>query len=414
MLSVRQIGSMSSVAGALPVAAYAADASVLAHPAVWVAALAALAFVAAVMLALRERRHARAIEHELLARAPAQSSMAAPRAGRVLAALHELDLRLTQAQRDARYQADELANAEAALRDTQERYRLAVRGASDGLWEWNFRTRQGYFSTRAKAMLGYTDEELGNGVREWRALIHPDDLKAALAELEAHIAGRTSRFEFEHRMRHKDGSWRWVQARAAAVRHASGKPERLVGLYTDVTARKRVQQLLIDLADGLSGVHGEACFQVLVRSFADTLGVREAFVCECCDFPTSRVRMLARWNNGGFARCVEFDLTGTACEDVINSGQTLYQAHDTGVRWPLERAYERESYLGLPCFDSQGRVIGHIACADPGAMPDDLPQQAILRIFAVRAGLEIERRQLERERRAVGMRNAPVAFQALH
>jgi hypothetical protein len=251
-------------------------------------------------------------------------------------------------------------------------------------------------------------------VREWRALIHPDDLKAALAELDAHIAGRSARFEFEHRMRHKDGSWRWVQARAAVVRHASGKPERLVGLYADVTARKRVQQLLVDLADGMAGLHGEACFRVLVRSFAEALGVREAFVCECSDYPTSRVRMLARWKNGEFGRCVEFDLAGTACEGVIQGGQVLYQAHDAGVRWPLERTYERDSYLGLPCMDSQGRVIGHIACADPGPMPADLPQQAILRIFAVRAGLELERRQLERERRAVGMRSAPASYVALH
>ena len=115
-----------------------------------------------------------------------------------------------------------------------------------------------------------------------------------------------------------------------------------------------------------------------------------------------------------YARCVEFDLAGTACEDVIAGGQTLFQPRDAGVRWPLERAYERDSYLGLPCLDSQGRVIGHIACADPGPMPDDLPQQAILRIFAVRAGLELERKQLERERRAVGMRAAPETYLALH
>jgi PAS domain S-box-containing protein len=358
----------------------------------WLGAAAGVGCAASLWWALRERRRAR----------------------RLSAALEELDSRVAAAQRNTRQQTEELARAEAALRESEERLRLAVRGASDGLWEWNFRTRQAYFSTRAKAMLGYTDEELGDGVREWRALIHPDDLKAALAELNAHIAGRTARFEFEHRMRHKDGTWRWVQARAAVVRHASGKPERLVGLYADVTARKRVQQLLIDLADGISGLRGEACFQALVRSFAEALSVREAFVCECCDYPASRVRMLARWNNGEFGRCVEFDLAGTACEEVIAGGQVLYQAQDAGVRWPLERTYERDSYLGLPCLDSQGRVIGHIACADPGPMPADLPQQAILRIFAVRAGLELERRQLERERRAVGMRSAPPSYVGMH
>jgi PAS domain S-box-containing protein len=393
----------------LPAVGQCAQAAAAAGQA-WLPLLVAGAGLGALAWALRERKRAREVEDALMARAGAQPADAESRAARVRAALADLDARVAQARR----QAEELTQAEAVLRETQERYRLAVRGASDGLWEWNFHTRQGYFSSRAKAMLGYSDEELGNSVKEWRALIHPDDLKAALAELDAHIAGRTARYEVEHRMRHKDGGWRWVQARAAVVRHANGKPERLVGLYADITARKRVQQLLLDLADGLSGVQGEACFQALVRSFAQALGVREAFVCECSDFPTTRVRMLARWKDGDYARCVEFDLAGTACEDVIASGQALYQARDAGARWPLERLYERDSYLGLPCFDSQGRVIGHIACADPGAMPDDLPQQAILRVFAVRAALEIERRLIERERHAVGMQRDAQPYLALH
>jgi PAS domain S-box-containing protein len=409
MPRAKRVGILGAAAGMLPAAGHCAQAAAAAGQA-WLPLLVAGAGLGALAWALRERMRARGLEDALMARTGAQPAHAGPRPARVRAALADLDARVAQAQR----QAEELAQAEAALRETQERYRLAVRGASDGLWEWNFHARQGYFSSRAKAMLGYTDEELDNSVKAWRALIHPDDLKAALAELDAHIAGRTARYEVEHRMRHKDGTWRWVQARAAVVRHANGKPERLVGLYTDITARKRVQQLLLDLADGLSGVQGEECFQMLVRSFAQALGVREAFVCECCDYPATRVRMLARWNDGAYARCVEFDLAGTACEDVITGGQVLYQARDAGARWPLERFYARDSYLGLPCFDSQGRVIGHVACADPGAMPEDLPQQAILRIFAVRAGLEIERRQLERERRAIGMRSAAQPLPALH
>jgi GAF domain-containing protein len=71
----------------------------------------------------------------------------------------------------------------------------------------------------------------------------------------------------------------------------------------------------------------------------------------------------------------------------------------------LERQFERDSYLGLPCLDSEGRVIGHVACADPGPMPAELPHQAILTLFAVRASMELERRRLERERGALGMRN---------
>jgi len=297
--------------------------------------------------------------------------------------------------------------AEARLRESEQRYALAVRGANDGMWEWDLTSGGASFSPRWRSILGCTEAEFAGRLEDWLERIHPSDRDRVERELDQHVQGRSERFETEHRLRHRDGSWRWVLARASAVRHASGKASRLVGLMTDISSRKRVQEALVDLADGLASVRGEACFQVLVRSFAEALGVREAFVCECIDDPAARVRMLARWKGGEPARCVEFDLAGTACEQVIGTGAPVFWPRDAGSRWPLEREFGREAYLGLPCFDSAGRVIGHIACADPVSMPEDLPHQAILKIFAVRAGIELERRQLERDREAAGLRLSP-------
>jgi PAS domain S-box-containing protein len=361
---------------------------------------------------VRERYRARTLEGRIRQRL-AQDGEGSEAYALPADPLLALDRALDLAQERVAREAAARARAEADLRDSQERYALAVRGATDGLWEWNFRTRLAYFSSRAKSMLGYTEDEIGHAVDEWRARIHPDDLRNALAELRAYIGGRRERFEVEHRMRHKDGSWRWVLARATVVRHASGKPERLIGLYADITPRKRVQQLLLDLADGLAGLQGEACLQALVHCFAQTLGVREAFVCECSDYPVTRVRMLARWKGGEQARCVEFDLTGTACADVIQGGREVFVPRGAGERWPVERMFERDSYLGLPCLDSKGRVIGHVACADPRAMADELPHRAVLRIFALRAGLELERRLLARERESLGVPSLPAPV-ALH
>ncbi len=303
--------------------------------------------------------------------------------------------------------------AEARWRESEQRYALAVRGANDGMWEWDLTSGGAHFSPRWKSILGIAEAEHAGALEDWLERIHPADRERVQRDLDMHVEGRSERFEIEHRLRHCDGSWRWVLARASAVRHANGKAARLVGLMTDISSRKRVQEALLELADGLANVQGEACFETLVRSFAQVLGVREAFVCECIDQPAARVRMLARWKGGEPARCVEFDLAGTACEEVIGRGAPVFWPHGAGERWPQEREYEREAYLGLPCFDSAGRVIGHIACADPVSMPEDLPHQAILKIFAVRAGIELERRQLERERRAVGMRNPPSSW-AVH
>jgi PAS domain S-box-containing protein len=266
------------------------------------------------------------------------------------------------------------------------------------MWEWNLRTGSVHFSPRWKSMLGYAEHELDDRLEEWHRRIHPEDRERVVTELYSHIEGKTSRFENEHRLRHRDGSYRWILARGAAVRNAAGKAYRVVGLHTDISARKQVQEALIEVADGLSTLSGEQCFRELTRRFAEVLGVREAFVCECSDYPTSRVRMLARWNHGQFANCVEFDLNGTSCEEVIREGRPLFVPGNIGARFPLEKTYGRESYLGLPCIDSQGRVIGHIACADGKEMRRELPHLAILKIFAIRAAVELERRMLERER----------------
>lgn len=309
---------------------------------------------------------------------------------------------------ERRRTADEVVrreHAEARMRESEQRYALAIRGANDGLWEWDLRTGSAYFSPRWKSMLGLAEQHPAAAIEEWSSRIHPEDRKRTLAELDRHLEGASERFESEHRLQHHDGTWRWILARACAVRHANGKPHRLVGLITDISARKRSEEVLLELAESLSQVQGEDCLRRLVRGFALALGVSEAFVCECCDLPATRVRMLARWKRGDYARCVEFDLDGTACEDVIRSGSMLHYPEGLGARWPLERQFERDSYLGLPCVDSEGRVIGHVACADPGPMPEEVPHQAILKLFAVRASMELERRRLGRERDALGMRN---------
>jgi PAS domain S-box-containing protein len=291
--------------------------------------------------------------------------------------------------------------AERGLQLLEERYGLAIRGVDDALWEWNLKNDRAYFSTRWKSMIGYADHELSDRIDEWTERVHPDDGEAFMQALRRHLEGHTARFEHEHRLRHHDGGWRWIAARASLVRDAGGNASRIIGLMSDITPRKRVEEAVVEIAEGLSVSSSDEALGRLVRSFAAALGVREAFVCECSDYPTTHVRMLARWKAGEYARCVEFDLAGTACEDVICEGRTVFAPKDADAVWPLEGQYERRSYLGLPCFDSSGRVIGHIACADDKPMREELPHHAILKIFSMRAAIEMERAALDRNRSAL-------------
>ena len=311
-------------------------------------------------------------------------------------ALGELGTALESTTARAQHEATLRERADAALRASEERYALAIRCANEGLWEWDMKSELAYYAANWKALLGYGDEEISRGQAEWTDRIHPEDREAAIAALNAHIAGETASFESDHRLRHRDGSYRWFLARGQMVRSASGRPYKLVGLITDITARKRTEQILVGIANGLSQPRGDAFFNQLVRNFANVLDSKMAFICECANHPTTRVRMLAWWNDGNFAENIEFDLEGTPCDAVITKGELTFVPCGVEKLFPKEAGYE--SYLGLPIFGPKSDVIGHLACFDTKPMPNDLPTLPIFTIFAVRAGIEIEQRMLEQGR----------------
>jgi len=125
-----------------------------------------------------------------------------------------------------------------ALRESEERYALAARGANDGLWDLNLLTNVMYFSPRWKSMLGYHEDEIGDKLEEWLDRVHDSDRERAKAELTAHQNGLTPHFESEQRLLHKDGTFRWMLSRGLAVRDASGKATRIAGSQTDITQGK--------------------------------------------------------------------------------------------------------------------------------------------------------------------------------
>ena len=136
-----------------------------------------------------------------------------------------------------------------------ERNALALAGANDGIWDWNITSGQVYFSPRWKEMLGHR-REISDALDEWLDRIHPDDLDWVKVKLVAHVNGLTPYFDNEHRLRHQDGSYRWMLTRGLAVRDADGQATRMVGSLTDITTRKHTEaQLLHDaLHDVLTGL----------------------------------------------------------------------------------------------------------------------------------------------------------------
>jgi diguanylate cyclase (GGDEF)-like protein/PAS domain S-box-containing protein len=152
--------------------------------------------------------------------------------------------------------------AEEALRESEERYALAAAGANDGLWDWDLRTREMYYSPRLLQMLGLDVGAINASPDEWFGRVHADDVERVRREVAAHLDGDTDHLETSHRVLHSDGSWRWMLARGLAVRQADGRAYRVAGSMTDITALKAAEaQLLHDaLHDALTGLPNRALF----------------------------------------------------------------------------------------------------------------------------------------------------------
>ncbi|MBA3598545.1 MAG: PAS domain-containing protein [Methylibium sp.] len=132
--------------------------------------------------------------------------------------------------------------AEAALLESQERWKFALEGARDGVWDWNMAAASVLFSQRCSEMLGDAAFNLRLSVADWRARMHPDDLPAADAAFDAYRAGAMPTFRCEQRLRHAEGHWVWLLTRGLIVgRDAAGEPLRMVGTYTDLTEHKAAE-----------------------------------------------------------------------------------------------------------------------------------------------------------------------------
>lgn len=140
----------------------------------------------------------------------------------------------------------ERRNAEEALRTGHTRYGLAAIAGSVGVWDWNLATNDIYVDPSLKQLLGYSDHEIANHLDDWGLRVHPDDGERVMAAAAAHMDGRTPAFEAAHRMVHRDGTIRWFLARGVIVEREAGRPVRMVGTDTDITAQKDAEQALED------------------------------------------------------------------------------------------------------------------------------------------------------------------------
>ncbi|HSD50827.1 MAG TPA: sigma 54-interacting transcriptional regulator, partial [Candidatus Methylomirabilis sp.] len=165
----------------------------------------------------------------------------------------------------------------------------------------------------------------------------------------------------------------------------------------EATLRRQSEEMLRSITEGTAAVTGVDFFPSLVRHMAAALRVRFAFVTESVDPANTRVRSLAFWKGDGFGDGFEFEVAGTPCEEVLK-GKVASYPRDVQRLFPRDRDLVdlgAVSYLGIPIFGASGHVIGHLAILHDKPMEQDERREATLKIFAARAGAELQRQRAE-------------------
>jgi diguanylate cyclase (GGDEF)-like protein/PAS domain S-box-containing protein len=158
--------------------------------------------------------------------------------------------------------AIERKKAEDALRESQERYSLAIQGVNDGLWDWNLKSNKIYFSPRWMEMLGFKSGEISDSPDEWFNRIHEDDLENFRVGLLGHINRLNGHFQEEYRIKKRCGDYIWVLTRGFAIQDKEGKPYRMAGSLTNIDQRKQTEEQLLHDAfhDPLTNLPNRALF----------------------------------------------------------------------------------------------------------------------------------------------------------
>lgn len=165
----------------------------------------------------------------------------------------------------------------AALRDKLSKYEAAANGANDGLWDWDFENNVAFVSGPWKTMLGINENETVDyrGLFSWIDLLHPDDRDEAIKVFRDYVEGRTESYREKFRLRHTDGTYRWILSKAKVIHDDNGKPIRISGSHTDITEQKHAADALRKSEEKYRNLF-ENSLVAMLRSHAETGEVLEA------------------------------------------------------------------------------------------------------------------------------------------
>ncbi len=194
---------------------------------------------------------------------------------KVLSAYDEI----SAVEEELRVQYEELESHRDALVISDQRYKLIVDGANDGIWDWDIFKNVYYFSAKWKKNFGYTDEDLENSFDTWKSLLHEDDRESSLKTVDQYLKSKDGIYQQNYRLRRKDGAYRWVLSRGIAIWDENGNAIRMAGSHTDITEIKDLENKLEIMAfcDELTGLPNRFSFESKMQSIIDHMEIGEKF-----------------------------------------------------------------------------------------------------------------------------------------
>ena len=267
-----------------------------------------------------------------------------------------------------------LDKSKQALEESESRWKFALEGAGEGVWDWNLTTGETYFSPRWKQMLGYADEEIDNNADAWRALMHPDDQPLIAKRCEACKRGEKPIFDSEHRMLCKDGSWKWIHSRGMIVgSDADGQVLRMIGTHADVSERKQTEQAqvhrIVDAAPDPMLLVGEDGMITFANAAAQS-----AFGYPLAELIGQHVDHLVQFTSRSSHAFLQKKFESSLPPYSRNLKGPLAALHRDGTCFPVETS--------LSSFQMNGRsvVIAHIRDISDRKRAEELLQQSFARV----------------------------------
>ncbi len=288
----------------------------------------------------------------------------------------------------------ERKRAEAALLKSEQQYRHLVETSQDAIWSLDAEGRYSFANQAFKQIYGYAPEETIG--RKFADFLVPETRDKDLEAIEGILKGERL-FHYESKQRAKDGSHLHLLVNGVPIFDCQGNIVGATGTASDISDRKQREEALRLIVEGTASTTGAEFFRSCARYLAKVLKVRYACVTELTKGSTNRVRTLAFWMGEDFSENFEYDLANTPCERVYE-GSNYYYPSEVQKLFPFDRDLVDlgvQSYWGIPLVNSEGKVVGNLSVLDVKPMAYDPDKELILKIFAARAGAEVERKLAE-------------------